>query len=90
VDESVVGGGRGEDVGGGSDDDSDSDSASVVVIGGVGTGMPKGVSSSFTLEEEATWPVAETCVGRERREECARSIRVCCDDRWANEGTVRN
>jgi hypothetical protein len=91
----VVVGGRGGgelvDVdGAGDNDEDDSGSASAVANGGVGTAMPKGVSSSFTLEEEATWPVVETCVGRERRVECTRSLRVCCDGRWANEGTVRN
>jgi hypothetical protein len=56
---------------------------------GVGTGVPKGVSSSFTLEEDATWPVAGMCVGRRCMAERARWLRVC-DDRWVIGGTVRN
>jgi hypothetical protein len=76
----------------------------VVVDGGGGSGgsgggeeagaeveMPKGVSSSFTLEEDATEPVAECCCVRG---DCttarALSLRRGCDDRWFGEGTVRN
>lgn len=76
----------------------------VVVDGGGGSGgsgggeeagaeveMPKGVSSSFTLEEDATDPVAECCCVRG---DCttarALSLRRGCDDRWFGEGTVRN
>lgn len=73
----------------------------VVVDGGGGSGggegagaeveMPKGVSSSFTLEEDATDPVAECCCVRG---DCttarALSLRRGWDDRWFGEGTVRN
>ena len=54
---------------------------------GAETGMPKGVSSSLTFEEDATDPC---CF----RGDCtaARALfpRWGCEDRWVDEGTVRN
>jgi len=63
-----------------------------VLLGGEGeTAVPKGVSSIFTLEEDATFLVAGWCI----RDDCAAaralSLRWWCVDRWwLNGGTVRN
>lgn len=58
---------------------------------GAELGMPKGVSSSFTLEEVATEPVAgRRCLRGDCTAASALFLRWGCDDRKVDEGTVRN
>jgi hypothetical protein len=54
------------------------------------TAMPKGVSSIFTLEEDATFLVAGWCIRGDCAAARALSLRWCCADRWLMGGTVRN
>jgi hypothetical protein len=55
--------------------------ALAVLLGGDERAVPKGVSSTFTLEEDATFPVAGWCI----RDDCAAaralSLRWWCVDR---------
>jgi hypothetical protein len=55
-----------------------------------GPGMPKGVSSSLTLEDDATRLVVGSCVRGGCAPTRALSLRRCCDERWFKGGTVRN
>jgi hypothetical protein len=54
------------------------------------TAMPKGVSSIFTLEEDATFLVAGWCIRGDCAAARALSLRWCCAERWLMGGTVRN
>ena len=50
-------------------------------VAGRGSGMPKGVSSSFSLEEDATLGLAERCVRGDCALARALSLRWGCNDR---------